>query len=80
MTAEDQLLLFKSIDPIWGSLDSNDLKMDNFAWRKLPNIEFNFEQSGYNMIRIQGIEFNGLGHFRWREYRYYIVSGRGVKI
>ena len=29
-TAEDQMLLFKSIDPIWGSLDSNNLRMESF--------------------------------------------------
>ena len=29
-TAEDQLLLFKSIDPSWGSLDPANLKMETF--------------------------------------------------
>ena len=29
-TAEDQMLLFKSIDPVWGSLDPNNLKMETY--------------------------------------------------
>ena len=29
-TPEDQMLLFKSIDPIWGSLDSTNLTMETF--------------------------------------------------